>query len=100
AVGIDDHQPTASCPVPLTCDAVPVASRRRAELGQGEMCLLWGKASGDPCIQRDVVLHFYCAYQRNPSLPNYTNAMSFITDNLVCNSAQDHCRDEIDIRSW
>ncbi|MBI2571117.1 MAG: hypothetical protein HYV63_29275, partial [Candidatus Schekmanbacteria bacterium] len=100
AVGIDDHQPTAACPVPLACTMVPVPGRRRADLGQGEMCLLWGQASGDPCIQRDVVLLFYCAYQRNPGSPNYTNAIAFITNNLVCNSAPDHCRDEIDIRSW
>ncbi|MBI2568720.1 MAG: hypothetical protein HYV63_16995 [Candidatus Schekmanbacteria bacterium] len=51
-------------------------------------------------MRRDVIVFFYCAYQDNPSLPDNTKAMSRIADNLVCNSAQDHCRDEIDIRSW
>ncbi|MBI2568718.1 MAG: hypothetical protein HYV63_16985, partial [Candidatus Schekmanbacteria bacterium] len=101
SVGVDDHDDSpAPCPQTPICDQVTRGMPLASTLPEGDLCLLWRKASGEPCMQRDVIVFFYCAYQDNPSLPDYTKAMSRITDNLVCNSAQDHCRDEIDIRSW
>ncbi|MBI2569096.1 MAG: hypothetical protein HYV63_18925 [Candidatus Schekmanbacteria bacterium] len=99
AVGIDDHDdsPAPCPPPPITCDTATSGLRLRSDLTDGQMCLLRRKASGDRCMQRDIVLFFYCAYEKNPGLPDYTAAMNRIADNLVCNSARDHCRDEIDI---